>query len=294
MTEVVAAALEEESSAFDQLNTLLESIAQHPDDAVRNHVRALAYTLLDLHHGALQRIMEIVAEQPDGERILTELGEDEVVKAVLMVHELMAQPIETRIEGALEIAREQLKIYGADVELVEVAGGVAKLKLFGGASTANVSTTILKAAIENALHDHTPDLLNVEYEDLIAPARPAKLVQILTRKTTQPAASNEFFMPVIRADQIPDNEIRIITLGTINLLLCNVAGTPYAFQNACGVGASTLDGSTLEDGMLTCSCHGHEFDIRQSGRCADSELHLAALPLKVENDIVKVALPKEV
>ena len=125
MSEMTTAEIaEEETTAFDQLNTLLESIEQHPEEAVRNHVRALVYTLLDLHHGALKRIVEIVAAQPTGEEILQELNDDELVKAVLMVHDLMAQPIEIRIEAALEIAREQLKIYGADVELVEanVAG----------------------------------------------------------------------------------------------------------------------------------------------------------------------------
>jgi nitrite reductase/ring-hydroxylating ferredoxin subunit/Fe-S cluster biogenesis protein NfuA len=285
----------EETTAFDQLNILLESIEQHPEEAVRNHVRALVYTLLDLHHGALQRIVEIVSAQPTGEKILRELSDDEVVQAVLMVHELMAQPMEARIENALEIAREQLKIYGADVELVEVKNSVAKLRLLGGASTANVSTTILKAEIEHALHEHTPDLLNVEYEDLIAPSRPQKLVQILPRQTVQDASlPKQFFMPIIRADQVPDNQLRVVETGGINLLLCNVAGTIYTFQNACAEGNLPLGESILEDGILTCPCHGYQFDARQKGRClTDSNLRLEALPMKVENEIVKVALPLE-
>jgi nitrite reductase/ring-hydroxylating ferredoxin subunit/Fe-S cluster biogenesis protein NfuA len=242
----------------------------------------------------LQRIVEIVSEQPTGEKILQELSDDEVVQAVLMVHELMAQPLETRIENALEIAREQLKIYGADVELVEVKNSVAKLRLLGGASTANVSTTILKAEIEHALHEHTPDLLNVEYEDLIAPSRPPKLVQILPRQSIQDRSSKEFFMPIIRADQIPDNGLRVVETGGINLLLCNVAGTIYTFQNACAVGNLPLDESLLEEGVLTCPCHGYQFDVRQKGRClTDPNLRLESLPMKVENEVVKVALPKE-
>ncbi|MBA3600309.1 MAG: Rieske 2Fe-2S domain-containing protein [Acidobacteria bacterium] len=294
MTE--ATEITEETTAFDQLNILLESIEQHPEEAVRNHVRALVYTLLDLHHGALQRIVEIVSAQPEGEKILEELSGDELVQAVLMVHELMAQPLETRIENALEIARQQLKIYGADVELVEVKNGVAQLKLFGGASTANVSTTILKAEIEHALHEHTPDLLNVEYEDLIAPSRPVKLVQILPRRIIQDTSSpTEFYMPIIRADQVPDNKLRVVETGGINLLLCNVAGTIYVFQNHCAEGNLPLDESILEDGILTCSCHGYQFDARQKGRClSDPDLRLEALPMRVENEIVKVALPKEV
>jgi len=285
----------EDATAFDQLNILLESIEQHPEEAVRNHVRALVYTLLDLHHGALQRIVEIVSAQPEGEKILQELSDDEVVQAVLMVHELMAEPLETRIENALEIARQQLKIYGADVELVEVKNSVAKLRLLGGASTANVSTTILKAEIEHALHEHTPDLLNVEYEDTIAPSRPSKLVQILPRLPVQDASlPKQFFMPIIRADQIPDNGLRVVETGGINLLLCNVAGTIYTFQNHCAEGSLPLDESILEEGVLTCPCHGYQFDVRQKGRCLiDPNLRLESLPMKVENEVVKVALPKE-
>ena len=286
--------VDEEATAFDQLNILLESIEQHPEEAVRNHVRALVYTLLDLHHEALKRIVEIVSAQPTGEEILQELSGDEVVQAVLMVHELMAQPLETRIENALEIARGQLKIYGADVELVEVKNSVARLRILGGSSTVNVSTTILKAEIEHALHEQTPDLLNVEYEDMIAPVRPPKLVQILPRKPVQMTAANEYYIAVIRVDEVPENALRVVETVGINLLLCDVAGTIYAFQNRCAEGNTPLDGSVLEDGILTCPCHAYQFDVRQKGRSlTDSNLRLESLPMKVENDVVKVALPKE-
>lgn len=285
----------EETTAFDQLNILLESIEQHPEEAVRNHVRALVYTLLDLHHGAFKRILEIVSEQPEGERILDELNGDELVQAVLMVHDLMAQPLETRVENALCFAREQLKIYGADVELVEVKNSEARLRLIGSASTANVSSSMLKAEIEQALREHTPDLLNVEYEDLIASARPVKLVQILPRKTELTNTRAENLMPIIRADQVPENDFRIVETGGINLLLCNVAGTFYAYENACGHENLSLETALLEGGVMTCPWHGYQFDVRQNGRClTDPALHLKALPMKVENNVVKVALPKEV
>ena len=219
--------IEEETTALDQLNILLESIEQHPEEAVRNYVRALVYTLLDLHHGALQRITEIISAQPTGDIILQQMNDDELVQAVLTVHDLMAQPLETRIENALEFARKQLKSYGADVELVAVKNSVAHLRLLGGAGTANVSTTILKAEIEHALHEHTPDLLNVECEDTIAPIRPPKLVQILPLRPPEDDSAKQFYMPIIHADQVPENNLRVVELGGINLLLCNVAGTIY-------------------------------------------------------------------
>ena len=285
----------EETTAFDQLNILLESIEQHPEEAVRNHVRALVYTLLDLHHGALQRIVEIVSAQPEGEKIVEELSGDELVQAVLMIHDLMAQPLETRIENALEIARDQLNAYGADVELVEVKSGTARLRLIGSTSTVNVSSSMLKAEIEHALREHSPDLLDVEYEDLIAPPKPpVNLVQIQSLKTAPTKSQAENMMPIIRTDQVPDNDLRVVNLGGINLLLCNVAGTIYTFQNACPAGGGSLEQSLLEGNILNCPCHGHQFDVRQTGRSMNNpDLRLESLPMKVENGIVKVALPKD-
>ncbi len=266
----VAVEIVEETTAFEQLNILLESVEQHPDEQVRNHVRALVYTMLDLHHGALQRIVEIVSVQPDGEATLQELVRDELVQAVLMVHELLPYSIEERIENALETAREQLKIYGADVELVSVNNGIALMKLMGSSATANVSSSILKAEIEHAVHAVAPDLLDIEYEDTIArlpDVKPVNLVQILSRKTTEKVSPKYTLMPIIRADQVPVNELRIVEVGDINLLMCNVADTFYAFRNACPREGLSLENGLLEGGVLTCPCHGHQFDVRQGGRC---------------------------
>ncbi len=287
----------EESSPFEQLNILLESVEQHPDEQDRNHVRALVYTMLDLHHGALQRIVEIVSVQPHGDATLQELVRDELVQAVLMVHELLPYSIEERIENALETAREQLRTYGAGVEIVSVNNGVALLKLMGSSATANVSTSILKAEIEHAVHAVAPDLLDIEYEDTIArlpDVKPVNLVQILSRKTTEKVSTKYTLLPVIRADQVPTNGLCVVEVGDINLLLCNVAGTIYAFQNSCAQNSLSLEKGLLEGGILTCPCHGHQYDVRQGGRClTDSSLRLESLTLKMQGNVVKVALPKE-
>ena len=288
----------EEPPAFEQLNILLESVEQHPDEQVRNHVRALVYTMLDLHHGALQRIVEIISVQRDGDATLQELIRDDLVQAVLMVHELLPYSLEERIEKALETAREQLKVYGADVELVSVNNGVALMKLMGSSATANVSSSILKAEIEHAVHAVAPDLLDIEYEDTIArlpDVKPVQLVQILSRKTTEKVLPKYTLMPIIRADQVPTNELRIVEVDDINLLMCNVAGTIYAFQNACPHESLSLENGLLEGGVLTCPHHGHQFDVRQGGRCVtDPSLRLESLTVKMENNVVKVVLPKEV
>lgn len=282
---------EEAANPFEQLSALLESIEQHPDAEFRDRVRELVYSVIELHHGALHRILEITANQDNGEAVLRLLSDDELVRAVLMVHGLMPQDLESRVLTALERARDELKAYDADVELVGIRESVARLRLIGGAGSVQVSTALLKGEIEQALHALAPDLLNVEYEDLIAAAKPQKLVQIAPKPAPAPPKSKSNLIPVIRTHEVPENELRVIEIGDINLLVCNVAGTFYAFRNSCAHRGLSLEKGMLEGPMLTCPWHGYQFDLRQGGRClTDPVLRLDALPIAVENEVVRVAL----
>lgn len=279
------------ADAFEQLQILLDSIEQHPDEQVRNHVKALAFTLLDLHHAALQRMIELLAARPDGGDVLAELGRDDLVKAVLMVHELLPQSSESRLEIALSEAKENLAPYEANVELVGMTNGVAKLRLIGSAKTANVSTAILTSEIEQVLHRAVPDLLGVEYEETIAVPKPTKLVQIGPRPSVQNGDTNgNVMIPIIRLDELPSNELRVVETGGINIMLYNAAGNVYAFENRCTDGDVSLEKSIIEEGVLTCPCHGSQYDLRHGGRClSDSNLRLESLPVRIESEVVKVA-----
>lgn len=284
-----------EPTAFDQLHILLESLDQHPDAAVRDHFRALAYTLLDLHHGAFQRIVEIVSARPGGAEILQDLEADELVRAVLLVHELTPQPFEARVETGLENAREKLAVYSADVELVSLKNGVARLRILGGAATANVSTALLKSEIEGALHEAAPDLLDVEYEEIIAPIRPPKLVQIKPRETGSQISSNEVLIPIIRVNQVPNHGFRVVAMSDVNLVFCNIENKIYCFDNCCPKHNVSFEGGVFEAGVLACSEQNCQYDVQRGGRSlTDPDLRLVAEPFKVENETVKIALPSGV
>lgn len=281
------------SDAFEQLEILLESIEQHPDENVRNHVRALVFSLLDLHHAAISKMLKVISEHDAKGEIFEEFSNDEVIRAILMVQDLMPESLEKRIENALDEARKKLSEYDADVELVKIEDNTAYLKLFGGGASMTVSTAVLKAEIEHFLHEFTPDLFNVKYDDTIAPPKQsATLVQIQPFQPKQEESDKKIMLPVIRADQVKLNSKQVIESGDdINLLVCNIAGTFYAFENRCPHQNQTLGEGLLEGGVLTCPWHGYQFDIKRGGRClTDPSLKLESLPLKVENEVIKVNL----
>jgi nitrite reductase/ring-hydroxylating ferredoxin subunit/Fe-S cluster biogenesis protein NfuA len=281
---------EDAAPPLARLDALLEAFEQQPDEAVRTQVQELVQTLLALHHAAFHRILDILHAQPGGAELLAQIAADEYVQAVLLAQGLLPADLETRVLEALDEARTALQQHGAEVEVVGLDDGVARLRLIGSAASANVSTAELKFIIENALAAAAPELVRVEYEGVVAAPRPQRLVQI-TPLSAAPAPAQGKWIPLMRAQEVPDNSLRVITLGDINLLLCNVAGTIYAVPNACPHRGSPLDRALLEGAVLTCPWHGYQYDLQRGGRCLnDPAVKLAPLPLKIENGVVSVAL----
>ncbi|MCA1603269.1 MAG: Rieske 2Fe-2S domain-containing protein, partial [Acidobacteria bacterium] len=61
-------------------------------------------------------------------------------------------------------------------------------------------------------------------------------------------------------------------------------------QNACAAGGRPLDDALFERPMLSCSCHGYEYDLRRGNCIERPDLQLKPIPLKLEDYKVKVGL----
>lgn len=70
--------------------------------------------------------------------------------------------LRTRIEDALDRIRPALQADGGDVELVEVDGGIARVKMVGACGGCPMSMMTLKAGIEVAIIDAVPEIRAVE------------------------------------------------------------------------------------------------------------------------------------
>ena len=85
-----------------------------------------------------------------------------------------------------------------------------------------------------------------------------------------------------------------VRLGDARLVICKTNGILYAYRNRCPACNMPLDTGSFEGGFISCALN-HRYDVVHAGRCAEiPSAHLDPLPLLVQENVVKVALTKEV
>ena len=138
------------------------------DPEVRAAALELVQSVVELHGAALQRLIDRCLETAEGERVLTAALEDNLVAGMFLLHSLHPDDIETRVIRGLEAVRPYLKSHGGDCELVSVRDGIVRLKLHGTCGSCPSSSLTLKNAVEEALYEAAPDILEIVAEN--APA----------------------------------------------------------------------------------------------------------------------------
>lgn len=152
---------------LERIETLLETIQKSPNPALRASAEELVQTLLEVHRAGLERIFGKIWDAGEtGERIIHgDLAGDELVSSLMLLHGLHPQPIEHRVEQALESVRPHLHSHGGDMEVVTVEDGIVRLRLEGTCDGCPASAMTLKYAVEEAIYEAAPDVRAVETID---------------------------------------------------------------------------------------------------------------------------------
>ena len=159
--------------ALRRVENLIGALDTLPDVAAREPARELVELILDLHGLALAKLLSIVVATDGGSTLLARLVEDDHVRSLLLLHGLHPDDVDTRVRRAVERLRPHLGVHGLRLDVVEIAEGVARLKVqpsIGASVKASVLWT-LPAEIENAIVEAAPDIVKVVVDglDMTAP-----------------------------------------------------------------------------------------------------------------------------
>lgn len=118
----------------------------------------------DLYGAGLARMVEIA--QAGAPELIAGFAADELVASLLLVQGLHPDPLDVRVEGALESVRPFLGRHGGDVELLAVddAMGAVKLRLLGNCDGCPSSAATLQGAVEAAILEAAPEVTRIVVE----------------------------------------------------------------------------------------------------------------------------------
>jgi hypothetical protein len=140
-----------------QIEELVAGIEKIPDPLSREAARQLIESILELHGAGLDRMMEIASGNGNaGQALIRRFAGDSLVAALLILHDLHPDALETRVQHALG------KWHGS-AEMVSEFEGVVRIRLSAGGCG-------MKEAIEAALREAAPDAVEVIVEETFQPA----------------------------------------------------------------------------------------------------------------------------
>jgi 3-phenylpropionate/trans-cinnamate dioxygenase ferredoxin component len=98
------------------------------------------------------------------------------------------------------------------------------------------------------------------------------------------------FVTAIKTSEIAVGGITAIDLRGMRVAVANVAGTYYAFDDACTHEQCSLaEEGELAGTTVTCTCHGSEFDVRTGTVLAPpATVPVKVYPVRVAGDALQI------
>lgn len=154
-----------------QVESLVAAVEQGTDPAARAAAQDLVRGLLDVHAGALAKMLDLLTD--DGR---CECAKDELVSHVLLLHGLHPFDLETRVRQAVDGVRPMLNRGGGDVNLLSVDEACVRVRLDADVGCGS-TVAALQGAVRRAILDAAPEIETVDVEGFGGPEPPA-LMQI--------------------------------------------------------------------------------------------------------------------
>lgn len=157
------------SNAQNQLQSieaLLQRIEKANDPAISAMAKDLVQRLMEFHGAGIERMLEIIHKDGTGQdNVIDALGQDPLVRSLLLLYGLHPDGLETRVQQALQKTRPYLKSHGGNVSLMGVDdAGAVTLRLEGSCHGCASSSATLKLAVEEAIYEAAPDVTAIIVE----------------------------------------------------------------------------------------------------------------------------------
>jgi nitrite reductase/ring-hydroxylating ferredoxin subunit len=99
------------------------------------------------------------------------------------------------------------------------------------------------------------------------------------------------FVPIARLGDLEEDALAAFEVAGERIAIAVVAGTFHAFGDSCPHRQCSLAEGELEGTVVTCPCHGSQFDVTTGARLIGPAVRgVRSYPIRVENDELQVGL----
>jgi Fe-S cluster biogenesis protein NfuA len=153
------------SDPVRRIQGLIEQVEAFPNPGARALMHECIASLLTMYGEGLGRVIELLRENDSPARdALAHLLKEPLFRSLLLIHGLHPASLKERLAQALDTVRPYMQSHGGNVEVIELTGEFAKLRLIGACKTCPSSRMTLELAVRKALEEHCPDLAGFEVE----------------------------------------------------------------------------------------------------------------------------------
>jgi toluene monooxygenase system ferredoxin subunit len=91
-------------------------------------------------------------------------------------------------------------------------------------------------------------------------------------------------------DDVWEGEMVAVTLGNVDMVICNVDGELIAYEDKCPHLANPLSAGALTDNVITCAAHEWAFDARTGDGVNPAGFCLRRYPVRVDGERILVGV----
>lgn len=108
--------------------------------------------------------------------------------------------------------------------------------------------------------------------------------------SASPDPRPERWLDLLDLADLPPGTLLGLRVGEVAVLLCNLAGDVFAYEDACPDTPLALSPGHLDEDEIVCPWHGCRFEARSGRRVVHRGTGLRPFPVAVEGETIRVAL----
>ena len=285
------------AAELDRLQELIAGFEAETDEALQARVFGLLQSIDHIHRAGLRRLGELLKVAGLQARAI----DDPEVKLLFDLYDLGEGGEKQRAEAVLATVTPYIESHGGKLSVLDAVDGIVTLELSGACSGCQGSSATLRHLVEGALRDGLPDLIRMEVVEAAAggheagghdhghgalPAAPPGFIPLESLRPRRPGLT---WQPVLRAVDVSLGTVRVVTLDGARILVANVEGEHYAYQDGCPGSPLTLAEASVEGTTLGCPWHACRFDLRGGRRLDGGDgPGLVVVPIAVVDGEIRI------